>query len=136
MRGGKGVNVASFLAHFGHDVTATGLLGADNRAIFDQLFSEKGIVNRMILLPGRTRVNVKILDHNQGTVTDINFPGLAVGPDSFKDARDVVLSLADEGSMHFVIAGSLPEAAPTTLYRDSHCRIEGEGRAGLSRYQW
>ncbi len=72
--GGKGVNVASFLAHFGHRVTATGLMGQDNAVMFDRLFAEKGIEDRFIRMPGRVRVNVKLVDPVRDEVTDINYP--------------------------------------------------------------
>ncbi len=76
--GGKGVNVASFLAHFGLAVSVTGLLGDANSEPFVRLFREKGIVDRFVRVPGLTRVNVKIVDEAQDRVTDINFPGLQV----------------------------------------------------------
>ena len=66
--GGKGVNVASFLADFGHPVAVTGLLGADNTELFVRLFAEKGLIDRFIRVPGQTRVNVKIVD-------DVRAPG-------------------------------------------------------------
>jgi 1-phosphofructokinase len=42
--GGKGVNVASFLADLGHAVSpSAGCSGRDNAGVFEQLFSGKGI---------------------------------------------------------------------------------------------
>ena len=55
--GGKGVNVASCLADWGLNVAATGILGADNAAPFDQLFARKGIADRFLRIPGETRTN-------------------------------------------------------------------------------
>ena len=65
--GGKGVNVASFLAHFGFPVAVTGLLGDANIEPFVRLFAEKGIVDRFVRVPGLTRVNVKIVDDGPGS---------------------------------------------------------------------
>ncbi len=79
--GGKGVNVASFLAHAGLSVAATGLLGNGNAEPFVELFARKGIDDRCVRLPGRTRVNVKIVDPILNQVTDINFPGLSPRPE-------------------------------------------------------
>jgi fructose-1-phosphate kinase PfkB-like protein len=79
--GGKGVNVASFLAHFGFPVVVTGLLGDANLEPFVRLFAEKGIIDSFVRVPGLTRVNVKIVDEVQDRVTDINFPGLRVAED-------------------------------------------------------
>lgn len=74
--GGKGVNVASFLRDLGVATSATGFLGQDNAGVFEQLFARKQVADRFVRLPGRTRVNVKILDDAQQCITDINFPGL------------------------------------------------------------
>ncbi len=79
--GGKGVNVASFLADAGLPVAATGLLGEENVESFVALFTRKGIADRFVHLPGRTRVNVKIVDPMLNQVTDINFPGLSPRPE-------------------------------------------------------
>jgi 1-phosphofructokinase len=46
--GGKGVNVASFLAHFGLPVAVTGLLGEANAEPFARLFAEKAIEDRFV----------------------------------------------------------------------------------------
>ena len=74
--GGKGVNVAAFLADLGFPTAVTGLLGRENASYFEQLFAHKGIVDRFVRVPGRTRVNVKITDRVRRRVTEINFPGL------------------------------------------------------------
>ncbi|MBS1242172.1 MAG: 1-phosphofructokinase, partial [Gemmatimonadetes bacterium] len=50
--GGKGVNVASFLANAGLSVVATGLLGTANVEPFVELFARKGIEDRCVRLPG------------------------------------------------------------------------------------
>src|SRR5438477_11391870 len=72
--GGKGVNVASFLADAGYEVTVTGLLGQDNADIFEQLFADKRIDDRFVRIPGRTRIGVKIVDEAGQQTTDINKP--------------------------------------------------------------
>ena len=125
--GGKGVNVASFLSHFDHDVVATGLIGADNADVFDQLFARSGIHDRFVRLPGRTRTNVKVLDYSQNTVTDINFPGLMAKPSAFGKIRDMVTMLCEEGIEHVVLSGSLPAAAPSSIYADLIVSLKEKG---------
>lgn len=39
--GGKGVNVASFLADYGMDVAVTGFLGDENADVFERHFARK-----------------------------------------------------------------------------------------------
>src|SRR4051812_1333621 len=74
--GGKGVNVACFLADLGVDVAATGFLGAENPGLFEAAFAAHGIADRFLRIPGSTRIGLKIVDDHAET-TDINFPGLA-----------------------------------------------------------
>src|SRR5512135_2928884 len=78
--GGKGINVASFLADFGQPATVTGFLGADNDELFRQLFAQKGIEDRCVRIEGRTRIGVKISDEALRQTTDINFPGQTPSP--------------------------------------------------------
>ena len=125
--GGKGVNVASFLADFDHAVAVTGLLGQDNAALFDRLFAEKGIADRFVRLPGSTRVNVKIVDRVGNAVTDINFPGLRGDDTSFAGVLATAEGLAADGVEWFVLSGSLPAGLPATAYRELTTRLKAVG---------
>lgn len=125
--GGKGVNVASFLADAGLPVCATGLLGNANVEPFVKLFERKGIENRFIELPGRTRVNVKIVDPVLDQVTDINFPGLSPAP------ADVIHLIGSIDRMcaaadWFVLSGSLPVDVPSNTYADLVKRLKDLGK--------
>ena len=78
--GGKGVNVACFLADLGVEtgieVIVTGFLGAGNAGLFVETFAQKGITDRFVRIAGSTRVGIKIVDDRRRQTTDINFPGL------------------------------------------------------------
>src|SRR5437660_12612500 len=67
--GGKGVNVASFLADAGYSVAVTGFLGQDNAALFQQFFTHKGIDDQFVYIPGSTRIGVKIVDEARQQTT-------------------------------------------------------------------
>ena len=125
--GGKGVNVASFLADFGHAVGVTGLLGADNTELFVRLFAEKALIDRFVRVPGHTRVNVKIVDEVRNQVTDINFPGVVAGAGDFDAVVAAVDAFADAGARWFVLSGSLPAGLPATSYRDLVTRLRKRG---------
>jgi 1-phosphofructokinase len=125
--GGKGVNVASFLAQFGVPVAVTGILGENNIEPFVRLFVEKGIVDRFVRLPGRTRVNVKIVDERQDRVTDINFPGLSVGTDDLARLNEEIDALAADTGW-FVLSGSVPEGVPNTVYADLVRILKNRGK--------
>ena len=126
--GGKGVNVASFLAHFGHRIAVTGFLGRDNIQPFEQLFARHGMEDRFVRLPGSTRVNIKIVDPEKQEITDLNAPGLqncAEGRGALEAAID---ALAQKGVETFVLAGSLPAGLPSGIYRDLITHLKGLGK--------
>jgi len=125
--GGKGVNVASFLAQFGLSVAVTGILGENNIEPFVRLFAEKGIVDRFVRLPGLTRVNVKIVDERQDRVTDINFPGLSVGTADLARLNAAIDALAADTGW-FVLSGSVPEGVPNTVYADLVTSLKTRGK--------
>lgn len=50
------------LKDLGIDVTVGGFLGKDNQDGFQLLFSDLGIANRFQVVPGRTRINVKLTE--------------------------------------------------------------------------
>ena len=125
--GGKGVNVASFLAQFGLSVAVTGILGENNIEPFVRLFSEKGIDDRFVRLPGLTRVNVKIVDERQDRVTDINFPGLAVGDGDLARLDAAIDALAADTGW-FVLSGSVPAGVPDTVYAELVTNLKKRGK--------
>ncbi|MBK8174602.1 MAG: 1-phosphofructokinase [Rhodospirillales bacterium] len=126
--GGKGVNVAAFLAGFNHAVAVTGLLGEGNTDLFVRLFTEKGLIDRFVRVPGHTRVNVKIVDDLSNRVTDINFPGVAARPADLDAVIAVIEDLVAQGCEWFVLSGSLPEGLPTSCYRDLTRLLKARGR--------
>ena len=125
--GGKGVNVASFLADAGLPVVATGLLGNGNVEPFVELFTRKGIADRFVRLPGRTRVNVKIVDRVLDQVTDINFPGLAPRPEDLVTLTETLDALCGDTDW-FVLSGSVPAGVPTRMYEDLVRRLKVRGK--------
>jgi 1-phosphofructokinase len=125
--GGKGVNVASFLAHVGVPVAVTGLLGDANIEPFVRLFAEKGIVDRFVRVAGLTRVNVKIVDQERDRVTDINFPGLQPGPGDLARLDEAMDALAREVDW-FILSGSVPEGVPASIYADMVSRLKRLGK--------
>lgn len=125
--GGKGVNVASFLTSFGFTVTASGFLGKDNAQLFQNFFDQKGIRDRFILISGRTRTNVKIIDEVQNQVTDINFPGQPPTSEDVASLDRVINELAI-GHDWFILSGSLPSGISPSIYRELTQRLKAQGK--------
>ena len=112
---GKGVNVASFLADYGHEVAVTGYLGADNIDIFERFFASKGIEDYFVRIPSNTRINVKVVDEANQQTTDINMPGQSPPQEAMQTLFQTIEQLAITCDW-FVLSGSLPPHVPTTIY--------------------
>ncbi len=125
--GGKGVNVASFLSNFGFAVTVSGFLGQDNVDLFQTFFDRKGITDQFIRIPGRTRVNVKIVDSVQNQVTDLNFPGQSPSVEAVTTLYRTVEELAINHDW-FVLSGSLPANVSPSIYAELTQRLKALGK--------
>jgi 1-phosphofructokinase len=112
---GKGVNVASFLADYGHSTVVTGYLGQADANIFEQFFASKGIEDRFVRIPGNTRINVKVVDEVNQQTTDINMPGQTPPQEAINTLLATIEQLASSCDW-FVLAGSLPPHVPTAIY--------------------
>lgn len=114
--GGKGVNVAIALAKAGAVVTATGLLGRENHAIFTEAFQANGITDAFCLLDGQTRLGIKIVDPRAQQTTDINFPGLQPTAASLEQVKTTVLAAVRAQTPFVALGGSLPPGVDAALY--------------------
>ena len=124
--GGKGVNVASCLADWfgtGARIEALGLLGADNSTVFEALFSDKGIRDRMIRLDGETRTNIKLVA--AGDTTDINLPGFEADASVMETLERQFGELAAGDVV--VIAGSLPRGLAPEICTDLVAQARARG---------
>jgi 1-phosphofructokinase family hexose kinase len=114
---GKGVNIAGLLRKFGLPVTVTGFLGTENARIFEKRFSDLGMADEFVRVPGETRIGIKVLDSESKSTTDINFPGLAPDAGHMDRLAETVERLSGEAAI-VVIAGSLPVGvAPESVGR-------------------
>ncbi|WP_035994368.1 1-phosphofructokinase [Leptolyngbya sp. KIOST-1] len=125
--GGKGVNVASFLAEAGHRVSVSGFLGRENDAPFKTLFHQKHIGDHFVYLPGETRINIKIVDDAQGQVTDINYPGQAPTHQDVDGLRSVIHALVGHCDW-FVFSGSVPANVSTEIYDELIGPLKAQGK--------
>ena len=76
--GGKGINVSKVISKLGGTSIAGGILGgATGKAILAAL-EEMGLKGEFHFAEGETRTNLKVVDREGRTNTDINEPGLRV----------------------------------------------------------
>jgi len=115
--GGKGVNVASFLADYGISVAVTGFLGEENADVFERHFERKGIEDRFVRVPGETRVNIKIMDEVNQVTTDLNMPGQVPGEYAVSKLMEQVEAMS-EACECFVLSGNIQSGLPSNFYAD------------------
>ncbi len=125
--GGKGVNVASFLADAGLRVAITGFRGAENADIFRSFLGGKGVADRFVDLPGKTRLGIKIVDPGGGSTTEINFAGLIPSGADLARLESTLDALAGRCEW-FVLTGRVPPGVSAGFYADLIARLKAAGR--------
>ncbi|MBN1498841.1 MAG: 1-phosphofructokinase [Spirochaetes bacterium] len=115
--GGKGINVAVFLADYSLNVISAGFLGKTNDAIFNSMFKLKGIMDKCFRIDGSTRIGIKIIDQVKSETTDINYPGITPAD---KDIKNLYDAIEDFSKKHkwFVFSGSIPSGLSSDIYCD------------------
>ena len=114
--GGKGINVSKVIAKLGGESCAVGILGGGSGKMLEKLLEGEPFTTQFRFVEGQTRTNIKIIDREGHTNTDINEPGLTV-TDADLDAllRELLAELRPGDIV--VLAGSLPKGAPQDTYR-------------------
>jgi len=121
--GGKGVNVARWLARRGGSVACGGLLGRDNAGPFEREFAAYGIEDRFVRVPGSTRRNEMFV--TPGGSFKVNrgaFPGLTAG-----DVRFDVSGLGVAAGDVVVLSGSLPPCCDVGFYARTTAALKSRG---------
>lgn len=120
--GGKGLNVARWLAVRGADVCCCGFLGADDEALFARELRKYGIGDLLTRVPGGTRRNEMVVTPERAF--KLNRPAFPILAE-----RDCLLpdSLAD---FTVVISGSLP----CNFKGDHYARLIRKIRAAGARF--
>ena len=113
--GGKGINVSKVIDRLGGRSRAVALLGGSVGAKIAGTLDEAGIDVWAFEASGETRTNLKVVDDELDTHTDINEPG----PEATVAQLDTMLSALVQELAHgdiVVLSGSLPKGAPVGTY--------------------
>lgn len=114
--GGKGINVSKVIAKLGGESCAAGILGGGSGKMLEKLLEGEPFATRFHFVEGQTRTNLKIIDREGHTNTDINEPGLTVTDADLDALLHELLAELRPGDI-VVLDGSLPKGAPQDTYR-------------------
>lgn len=121
--GGKGLNVSTVLKNLGRESVVLGFSAGFTGKEIQRMAEEQGLHCDFIPVEhGFSRINVKLKDFDG---TEINGKGLEI---SEKEVRQLYekLDLLKEGDV-LVLAGSIPESLPDSIYSDILFQLSGRG---------
>lgn len=121
--GGKGINVSIVLKHLGMDNTALGFISGFTGDEIRRRVKEQGVGEEFIELEnGWSRINMKIRSSEE---SEINGQGPLIDAHAVRQLCDKLECLS-EGDV-LVLAGSIPNTMPDTIYSDILASLEGKG---------
>lgn len=111
--GGGGVNVARVLHELGADVVAIVAAGGASGRVLEEMLDEAGVERCSVLIRGRTRVSLNVLDQHTG----LEYRFIPEGPTLSDTEYCEFLAAAEAAQGGWVIAsGSLPHGVPEDTY--------------------
>jgi len=121
--GGKGINVSMVLQNLGFDTTALGFMAGFTGNEIVRLLDVKGVKSDFIRVEeGNSRINFKLRSDEE---TEINGQGPKITEGNIKELYDQLDKL-QKGDV-LVLAGSIPDTLPQSMYMDIMKHLEGRG---------
>jgi len=115
--GRKGCDVSLILRELGEDTVATGLAGGDNGRRMEAILRHAGVTPDFVWTAGETRLNTILIETDTGDHTTLCAAGLQ--PDEAAlSGLHCWLERWSASADAIVLAGSLPESWPPSVYAD------------------
>ena len=124
--GGKGINVSKVLKALGTGSLATGILGGGTGRYIENSLKEMGIACDFVWVEQETRTNLKVIDPERHTNTDINEPGAPVTDAVLEEVFEKAASAARAGDI-VVLAGKAPAGTRDTIFGEWIARLKAQG---------
>lgn len=113
--GGKGINVSKAIKSLGGESVAVGILAGHAGRQIELALTELGIANSFLYVSGETRTNVKVVDTQSHTNTDINEAGPRVAAEMAEKLLQKLLEKLTVGDA-VVLSGSVPQGLTDDIY--------------------
>lgn len=135
--GGKGINVSKVLNEFQITSTAMGFLGGALEDVFRKELKKRNITDRFISVFGETRTNIKIVDEENKTNTDLNERGPLITKEEIHIFLEVYKELLKDNDV-VVLSGGLCPGTPMDFYgtltriakeKGAYVIVDAEGEA-------
>jgi 1-phosphofructokinase family hexose kinase len=115
--GSKGINVSRVSILLGQKTCALGFIGGNTGQLLLQKLSEEGIESDFVHAENfNTRINVKVMDLSQRTVTDLNEPGDPVSQSEYSQLLDKYREKLNYADIVVISGSLLPEMTNRTYY--------------------
>ncbi|MGI6230670.1 MAG: 1-phosphofructokinase [Tractidigestivibacter sp.] len=113
--GGKGINVSKVIAKLGGSSEAVAVLAGNTGKWIEEALADAGIRMLAYHVEGETRTNLKVIDPENDTHTDINEPGPKVTDAMLNELLDQLVEQVQKGDI-VVLSGSLPAGTDRATY--------------------
>lgn len=125
--GGKGINVSKTIRALGGETLASGFMGRNGSDIIYKCLEDEGIKYDFVTVNGQTRTNMKLVT-SDGELTEINEAGPAIDKGDMERLINKLSSYAGTGNI-FILAGSVPAGADTSVYAELVSILKASGSA-------
>lgn len=115
---GKGINVSMVLTQLDVPVRTLGISFKKGARMMEESLNEAGIRYESVMVNGRLRENMKVMDEETAVTTELNQKGDFVSEEKLTEFEELLEDCLKELDI-LVITGSVPEGVDTDYY----CRL-------------
>ncbi len=114
--GGKGINVSKAIHGLGEKSKALGVLAGRSGEFIKEQVDLLDIENQFLFIEGETRTNIKIVDRQGRTNTDINERGPDLSLEELSKIKEIILEALKKDDI-LVLSGSVPGGVSPDIYK-------------------